>query len=130
MADRPFQTEYAQRCARVAAEFAHRVPKTLGSFKVSLTPPESSTGGGVRARQHVVITSADGRTMVIGWANVSTKSAQMRTLGFALSSIEERFGTGVSVPNAEYLALVEAVTAAFEDCALTVSAEAYAKDEG
>src|SRR4051794_38689354 len=87
-----FETVHGRRGNHLRAWFEAAMPKAFEGFTVGMTEPEASTGGGVRARQNVVLTTSAGVALVVGWANAADKTAELRTLGHVLAVGKERFG--------------------------------------
>jgi hypothetical protein len=124
------RTVNSQRAEVLRSAFEAMTRGSLPGFAVSMTSPEASTGGGVRARQHIVLTTAEGLAVVVGWANAAEKTAELRTLGYVLSICKQRFGTELAIPRAEYVAFLELATRLLSDEGMTVQAAAFARAEG
>lgn len=107
MSDDNLRTEHAAKSSQLKATFDAAVKGILTDYTIDLTPPEESTGGGVRARQHIRLTAKDGRTLVVGAANAAEGTAELRTLGFTLETSKQRFGSELAIPAPEYMKFLE-----------------------
>jgi hypothetical protein len=125
---RVYETEHAQRGAGLVVSLELATKGSFEDLAPSLTAPESSTGGGVRAHQHVVLTAPSGATLVVGSANSVERTAELKTLGLA-TSLAERRSFGAKLPPLEYLAFLERATKALEEAGLTVTVVAFEKPE-
>jgi hypothetical protein len=105
--DQDIRTAHAAKSSQLKSTFDAAVKGIFTDFSVDLTPPEESTGGGVRARQHIRLTSKDGKTLVVGAANAAEGAAELRTLGFTLETSKQRFGSELPIPAPEYMKFLE-----------------------
>src|SRR5438477_5853989 len=92
-----YQTEHARRGDDLRGTFEGALSKSFASFTVSMTAPEGSTGGGVRALQHITLISKDGFVLVVGAANGAEKTAELKTLGYTLTICKQRFGVEIKI---------------------------------
>jgi hypothetical protein len=117
-----FQTFQSTRGTYLKESFEIAVKNTFRSYTVDMTAPEDSTGGGVRARQHIRLRSHDGAVnMVIGFANAAEGTAELNTLGHTLYVSKVRFGTELKIPPSEYLRFLDRATKILENFGLSVS---------
>jgi hypothetical protein len=99
MAEQP-RTMFAQKALDFAQLFALSLGETpvvsgKTSYKIQMSAPEGpSTGGGVQGVQHITLKpQAGGDSVVLGSANRSTNTAQLRTFAL-LSDIHARRSQG------------------------------------
>ena len=104
------ETAHAQRSKHLKTTFDTAVAGIFTDYTVDLTPPEESTGGGVRARQHVRLATKDGKVLVVGSANATDSTAELFTLGCTLEVSKKRFGTELPIPAPEYVKFLERAT--------------------
>ena len=104
------QTAHAARSKHLKTTFDSAVAGIFTDYTVDLTPPEESTGGGVRARQHIRLTAKDGKVLVIGAANAADGTAELQTLGCVLEVSKKRFGAELSIPAPEYVKFLDRAT--------------------
>lgn len=119
--DKDLQTAHAARGAQLKETFDTAVKGMFTEYVVDLMPPEESTGGGVRARQAIRLSAKDGRTLVLGAANASDGTAELRTLGCALELSQQRYGSEIPIPGPEYARFVERATDVLKVCGLSVA---------
>jgi hypothetical protein len=119
--DPDFQTEHAQKSAHLKSTFDAAVKGIFTDYDVDLTPPEESTGGGVRARQHMRLSSRDGQSLVLGAANAAEGTAELRTLGCMLEISKERFGKELPIPPPEYMKFLDRATDVLRTFGMKVS---------
>jgi hypothetical protein len=121
------ETIHARHGIDFASTFEAATAGAFRAFTVGVTAPEASTGGGTRARQHIVLTAREGRIFVVGSANATTKTAELRTLGFVCASAEKRFGTGRTFSPEEYVAFIEKATRVLEGLGFAINVIAFEK---
>jgi hypothetical protein len=119
--DEEIRTGHAAKGVQLKDTFDAAVKGFLTGFEVDLTPPEESTGGGVRARQHIRLRSSDGRSIVIGFANGAEQTAELRTLGCVLTMSQQRFGAELPIAAPEYVKFLERATDVLRVFGLKVS---------
>ncbi len=119
--DEKLRTAHSQRGKHLKSTFDTAVKDLLTDYTVDLVAPEESTGGGVRARQHIRLTAKDGKTIVIGSANAADGTAELGTLGYTLEVSKQRFGAELPIAPVEYTAFVERATDVLQTCGLVVS---------
>ncbi len=100
-------TTHAAKSKQLKDTFDTSVKGIFTDYAVDLTPPEESTGGGVRARQHIRLVSKSGQVLVVGAANAADGTAELRTLGCVLAISQQRFGTELSIPAPEYVKFLD-----------------------
>jgi hypothetical protein len=105
-----FQTAQAAKSAHLKTTFDAAVKDMFKDYTVDLTAPEESTGGGIRARQHIRLVANDGRSLVVGSANAADGTAELRTLGCTLEVSKQRFGVELPIPGPEYIKFLERAT--------------------
>ncbi len=115
------QTAHAAKGAQLKDTVDAALAGIFADYVVDLTPPEESTGGGVRARQHLRLSTKDGKSLVLGWANAAERTAEVRTLGCTLEVSKERFGTELPISMAEYAKFVDRATDVLQVFGLQVS---------
>jgi hypothetical protein len=108
--DLEHQTAQAAKSAHLKTTFDSAVKEMFTDYNVDLTAPEETTGGGVRARQHIRLVANDGRSLVIGSANAAEGTAELRTLGCTLEISKQRFGVELPIPSPEYMKFLERAT--------------------
>lgn len=121
------ETVHARRCVQLTTAFIAALSPTFTGFGLDVTEVESSTGGGARAMQRIVLTSDAGPPLVIGSINFIEKTAELRTLGCALDICRQRFGAEVSIPPREYIAFLDRAVSVLEDLGLQVTIVAHAR---
>lgn len=62
-----------------------------GHHAVLMAPESVSTGGGVQARQSLVLQNPQGRSVAVGWLNVATKTCALRTYDCVVTMHKQRF---------------------------------------
>ena len=121
------QTRVAFLCANFSRTFAnHFEGMDVGGYLPVLQEPAGpSTGGGAHARQPLLLQSADGGLSVgVGWANVSTKEAMVRSYESVRAVHEKRAPKGAAeLDKARYQAFVAAARAFFAMRGMSVSVE-------
>jgi hypothetical protein len=96
--------------ALAAVDFAQLFNDTFGSVNLSgytpklTTPSGQSTGGGVQALQHITLDNdAEGKTIVVGSCDNTTKQAELRVYDHVAGSFIQRFdGMVFPVGKAEF----------------------------
>ncbi len=92
-------------------------------------PEEQSTGGGARARQAIVLRSADARPMIaIGWVNVATKQCLLRSYECVMAMHRQRFPDAAELDEIAYNLFFKAVRPFFEQREMKVEIEERAPD--
>ena len=117
------RTEFAAQAATLADQFATALEAFLVSgHRVEMTAPENSTGGGVQALQHIrlVPPSPAGRTCIVGNANRSTRSAELRSLEYVDQLALERFGQRTGFDPRQYAAFIDAASQFLDNFGLQV----------
>jgi hypothetical protein len=118
------RTKFAARAATLADQFQNAVEEyPVGVHHGVMTAPESSTGGGVQALQHIrlVPREGEGRTYVVGNANRVERFAEVRTLEYLDRVSQERFGEPTGFNPVEYAQFVAAAEQFLEMFGLSVT---------
>ena len=87
------------------AHFAPRVYGTQRPRRVRVTDADSqSTAGGRQARRSILLAPDDGRrdTLVLGWIDITRKTAELRTFESLAQYFQERFQRSVDMTADEY----------------------------
>jgi hypothetical protein len=94
----------------------------LGNYRAEMTAPAGSTAGGTRAMQHVrlVPREGNGHPLVAGNANVSTSSAELRTLEAIDDMCQERFKRPSGIDPVAYAAFLDEAEAVLQAFGLKV----------
>jgi hypothetical protein len=121
------QTEQAAKSSHFKTTFDAAVKGLFSDYTVDLTPPEESTGGGVRARQHMRLSTKSGQVVVVGSANAAAATAELRTLGCVLEISKERFGSELPIPPPEYMKFLDRATDVLRTFGMKVSVVSSAK---
>ena len=119
------RTEFAMAAVDFAGLFnAYFQPLDLVGYKVQLTAPEGqSTGGGVQARQNIVLVDeTGGKRVVVGACNTVEKTVELRTY----DQVSDRFGqhyqgTPFPAPRGEFDGLGQKFKTFFESQGFAVS---------
>ncbi|MGF1511176.1 MAG: hypothetical protein ACFB9M_16910 [Myxococcota bacterium] len=124
MAQPPARTVHAQRALELAdvVEFKYR-ERRLGAAERTLrlrAPDGPSTGGGLLARQSVVLVTDSGDTLVCGWADLPAKRADLRSYQTVNDQFGARRGHIVDFTRREYDALMEDLGQFLEEQGLNV----------
>ena len=131
--DDDLRTANAAKSSELKSTFDASVKGIFTDYAVDLTAPEESTGGGIRARQHVRLLANDGKALVIGFANTSEGTAELRTLGCTLEISKQRFGAELPIPAPEYMKFLDRASDVLRVFGLKVSVVAKvsrARDDG
>ena len=121
---------HEHRDGHLALIFEAGVKRVFGSYTVSVTRPEPTTTGGVAAaRQRISLVGADGSSLVIGWANVTEKKAELNTLGHTLALSKERYGREIVLRPLEYLRFLETAQTILEDLGMKVTVVSFRKSD-
>ena len=118
-------TDHSMQSEAFAAVFERATKDVFADYSVDLTRPEATTYGGARALQHIRLITREGVAFVIGSANRSKGTAQLRTLGYALTLSKRRFGKELSVPVEEYLRFFDIATQVIKEFGLHIEILAY-----
>jgi len=121
------RTELSQRADALAVTFESTLRRVFSAATVDLTAAEASTNGGERATQHIRLVTSDGKTFVLGHANVAERRAELRTLGYSLALSKERFGRELRLPPKEYMRFLELAVQVLEEQGLEVEVVAFGK---
>jgi hypothetical protein len=78
-------------------------------------------------RRAIRLVSHDGAALVVGWADLAGKRAELCTLGHALSLSKERIGRELPLPPVEYLRFLERASTVLGDFGMTVTIVSHAK---
>jgi hypothetical protein len=106
------QTVHAIKASDLAAasnEALKKVRIAPGDYGPELTEPQGpSTSGGVQAMQHLRLVSSDPSrpTLVVGNANHTAATAELRTYDYLDSVHRERFGKPLELDRAQYDAFI------------------------
>jgi len=95
----------------------------LGAYRAEMTAPEESTAGGARALQHIrLVPRADGsgHVLVVGNANVSTATAELKTLEVVEDMCLERFKEPSGIDPTLYAAFLDEAQAVLQNFSLSV----------
>jgi hypothetical protein len=77
-------------------------------------------------RRAIRLVAHDGPAVVVGWADLDSKRAELSTLGHALSLSKEQLGRELRLPPVEYLRFLEQAAAVLVDCGMTVTIVTHA----
>jgi hypothetical protein len=108
------RTQFAAHAATLAEEFEAALRDyTVGAFRLDMTAPEGTTGGGVQALQHIRLVPAEdappgARIYVVGNANRSTRLSELRSLEYVDQTSIQRFGQPTRLDAAQYRACMTA----------------------
>ncbi len=114
-------TEHAQRAKALTLTFQAMLKHAFRSYKVEVTLPEQSTGGGIRSLQHIRLVRSEGVAIIVGEANTKEKCAELRTLGHVIVVNERRFGKDLAIDKDEYLNFIDSATKVLEEFGLRVT---------
>jgi hypothetical protein len=101
-----------------------RVELGARRYRPSLTTPEGpSTGGGAQSRQHIRLVSPESGALVlvVGWADLRTKSAELYSYAVMERRLRGRRGAGREIDASSYLAFLARATSFFEAAHLTTT---------
>lgn len=110
MSDQPSHTVHAQQALEFSEVFAYRFQgKQVGEPQRSLRlnePDGPSTAGGKQARQSMVLVNDSGDTVVMGWVDMPSKVAELRSFSYVASQFQARKGHVIDVRQENYDALL------------------------
>lgn len=106
----PLRTALAAKGVELSAlffvVFEHfELPGTPPRQPRLVAPPGPSTGGGKLARQNISLVPVDGAqgpSVVVGWADSSTRRAELRVYRVVADGYRARFGKDLDIPRAAY----------------------------
>jgi hypothetical protein len=111
------RTEFAMAAVDLAGLFnAYFQPVNLVGYQVQLTAPEGqSTGGGIQARQNIVLVDQTaGKRVVVGACNTVEKTVELRTHAHVAARFGQRYeGMPFPVPAGEFDGLRQKLTQFF-----------------
>ncbi len=102
------RTKFAAHAATLAEQFEGALMgRTVGAHRLEMTAPEGSTGGGVQALQHIRLVPGEeappgAKTYVVGNANRTTKTAELRSLEYVDQVSSQRFGERTGFDAVQY----------------------------
>lgn len=88
-----------------------------------MAPPGPSTGGGKMARQNfslIPVDEAEGKTVVIGWADSSQKRAELRSWKVVAEAHRQRFGQELDIPVGAYNSFMTKVVSFLREQGFTI----------
>jgi hypothetical protein len=124
MDPRLLRTQFAAKAATLADQFGAALASyTVSGHRVEMTAPEGSTGGGVQALQHIrlVPQHPGGRALIVGNANRTTASAELRSLAYLDEVSLERFGERTGLDPQQYASFVAAASSFLDKFGLAVT---------
>jgi hypothetical protein len=130
MDPRLLRTKYAAQAATLAEQFRVAVQAfPVGLHQGEMTAPEGSTGGGVRALQHIRLVPMEGggRTFVVGNANRAERVAELRSLDYVDRVSIERFGEPTGFDPHAYQAFIARAAQFLDLFGLTVTHSTHAE---
>ena len=94
--------------------FEGALKRTFSSYSVDMLP--EGTG-----RCAIRLVAIDGPAIVIGWADPHARTAELSTLGRALTLSKQTLGRELRLPPLEYLKFLERATMVLEDFGMKVT---------
>lgn len=119
----PLRTALAAQGVHLSALFFAvfentRLPGTPKRQPRLMAPPGPSTGGGKMARQSLTLVpeeGAEGSSVVVGWADSSTKRAELRSWSVVADAFRERFAEDLDIPVGPYNRFIDKAGAFFRE---------------
>jgi hypothetical protein len=99
--------------------FEDTLKQTFRTYTVDMLPTEDG-------RRAIRLVAHDGPALVVGWVDLVTQTAELCTLGHALSLSKQQIGRELRLPPVEYLLFLERATTVLVDFGLKVTVVTHA----
>jgi hypothetical protein len=99
--------------------FAAALKQTFRTYAVEMLPTDDG-------RRAIRLVSHDGPALVVGWADAVSQTAELCTLGHALSLSKRQMGRELHLPPVEYLRFLERATQVLEASGFEVTVVTHA----
>jgi hypothetical protein len=114
----------AKRNAQFSLVFEWAVKRVFTSYSVEITRP----AGGARSLLHIRLKTGDA-AFSVGWANPSSGTSELYTLGNTLARSKRHRGRELAVPPMQYNRFLEIAKGVLEDFGMHVTIVAFTSDD-